>query len=266
MTLMEVRSMFSRSCLAGFVSGLALLAATFAPAMKVTAGADAKTGTFKGTVTLDGTAPTLKSPGKKGDPNVKDAAICVADADIPNETLVHDAGSNGVANVFVYLQKAPAGYKAPPAPTDPVVLDQKACRFFPRGSVVRVGQTVTVLNDDDCLHNTHVISLGFEYNKAIKSKDRVGLTYTFPKGLRTPAKITCDLHPWMLAYQLPLEHPFAAVTDAKGNFEIPGLPAGDYEFTIWHEATGYIEKSYKVSIKAGGEATAAIKLVAAKIK
>ncbi len=263
---MEVRSMFSRSSLAGFVSGLALLAATCTPTLKLSAGADAKTGTFKGTVTLDGAAPALKPLGKKGDPNVKDAAICVADSDLPNESLVLDAGSKGVANVFVYLQKAPAGYTAPAAPTAPVVLDQKACRFFPRGAVVRVGQPVNVLNDDACLHNTHVISLGFEYNQAIKANDRTGLTYKFPKGLRTPAKITCDLHPWMLAYQLPLDHPFGAVTDAKGNFEIPGLPAGDYEFTIWHEATGYIEKSYKVSIKAGGEATAAIKLSAAKIK
>ncbi len=262
---METRKPFSRPSLAGFVAGIALVAATCAPVLKSSA-ADEKTGTFKGTVTLDGTAPALKPLGKKGDANVKDSAICVADADIPNETLVYDAGSNGVANVFVYLQKAPAGYKAPEAPKEPAVLDQKACKFLPRAVVVRAGQPVNVLNDDECLHNTHVISLGFEYNQAIKSKDRTGLTYKFPKGLRTPAKITCDLHPWMLAYQLPLEHPFGAVTDAKGNFEIKGLPAGDYEFTIWHEATGYIEKSYKVSIKAGGEATAALKLNAAKIK
>lgn len=263
---MKTNSPFSRPSLAGFLAGLALLASTCGPVMTTAGGADAMTGTFKGTVTLDGAAPTLMSPGKKGDANVKDAAICVADADIPNETLVHDSGTKGVANVFVYLQKAPAGYKAPDAPTKPVVLDQKACRFFPRAVVVRAGQPVNVLNDDDCLHNTHVISLGFEYNQAIKSKDRTGLNYKFPKGLRTPAKITCDLHPWMLAYQLPLEHPFGVVTDAKGNFEIPGLPAGDYEFTIWHEATGYVEKSYKVSVKAGGAVTAAIKLPAAKIK
>jgi plastocyanin len=259
---MRNRSTLTRASLAGLVGTLAVVAGAMLPVARA---ADA-TGTFKGTVTLDGAAPALKPLYKKGDANVKDSAICVADSDLPNEDIVFDAGTKGVANVFVYLQKAPAGYKAPAVPADPIVLDQKACRFFPRAAVVRVGQEVSVLNDDDCLHNTHVTSISYQFNEAIRAKDRKGLKYKFPKALKTPAPVTCDLHPWMKAFQLAVDHPFATVTDEKGNFEITGLPAGDYEFTVWHEATGYVERSLKVSIKAGAETKNAIKIPASKIK
>ena len=51
---------------------------------------------------------------KKNDPKVKDAdrAICAAEDYFSEELLVNDKAGNGVANVVVYLQKAPEGYKA----------------------------------------------------------------------------------------------------------------------------------------------------------
>jgi hypothetical protein len=32
-----------------------------------------------------------------------------------------------------------------------------------------------------------------------------------------------------------LDHPFFAVTDEAGNFEIRNLPAGKYKVGLWHE-------------------------------
>jgi len=51
-----------------------------------------------------------------------------------------------------------------------------------------------------------------------------------------------------------LDHPFMAVTDEEGNFSIEGLPAGSYEFRVWHERGDVLEKELKVDVK-GGEST-----------
>ncbi len=49
------------------------------------------------------------------------------------------------------------------------------------------------------------------------------------------------------------DHPFAAVTDKTGAFRIDNLPAGEHKFRIWHERTGYLEKSLTVKIEASQE-------------
>ena len=45
-------------------------------------------------------------------------------------------------------------------------------------------------------------------------------------------------HPWEKAYVGVLRHPFFAVTDKLGNYEIRGLPPGTYKLVVWHEAFG----------------------------
>ncbi|MFV0444558.1 MAG: carboxypeptidase regulatory-like domain-containing protein, partial [Planctomycetaceae bacterium] len=51
---------------------------------------------------------------------------------------------------------------------------------------------------------------------------------------------------WMLAWQLPLDHPYGAVTNENGEFEIRDLPAGKHKFTIWHEGNVLTEKEVTV--------------------
>ena len=65
--------------------------------------------------------------------------------------------------------------------------------------------------------------------------------------------MTCDFHSWMKAYHLPLDHPFGAVTDENGNFEIADLPVGDHEFVVWHESAQgqLVERKLKVAVQAG---------------
>ena len=73
----------------------------------------------------------------------------------------------------------------------------------------------------------------------------------------------------MLAFHLPLDHPFGAVTDKDGNFKIENLPPGDYQFKVWHEKAdggkgGFLESKYKVSVKGGDVPPVTISADAAK--
>ena len=48
----------------------------------------------------------------------------------------------------------------------------------------------------------------------------------------------CDVHGWMSAYVNVVAHPFFAVTNDAGGFEIKGLPPGAYTIELWHERLG----------------------------
>ena len=36
------------------------------------------------------------------------------------------------------------------------------------------------------------------------------------------------------------DHPFFAVTEADGSFEIKGVPAGDPDLIVWQEKVGFV--------------------------
>lgn len=57
----------------------------------------------------------------------------------------------------------------------------------------------------------------------------------------------------MQAYIRVDDHPFHAVTDARGNFRIDGVPQGTYTLELWHERLGPMEQ--KVTIPEAGHAS-----------
>lgn len=216
-------------------------------------GADAGgVGSFTGKVVLTGNAPSLPLPllHSKG-AAVKDAAACSAE-DVPDERLIVGA-DNGVANVFVYLARAPKGVDIPDAPAEPIMFDQKSCRFIPHCVFVPTGQPVAILNADSVPHNAHTYPVkNPSINQVVAANEREGkLQVVYNRAETVPLSVKCDYHTWMVAYHLPLDHPFAAVTDENGEFEIPNLPAGEYEFVVWHEAAGYVHRKFKAKVTGG---------------
>lgn len=215
-------------------------------------------GTLKGRVILEG---SVNVPGPIT-PN-KDA-FCIARAPIPNDRIELGA-DNGLANVFIYLANAPAGTKQPES-TEPIKFDQVSCRFVPHCLTVQTNQTILVLNSDETLHNTHTYPQrqpGFNQSVAPGEKDGVPLAYS--RSERVPVSVMCDIHPWMLAYHLPLDHPYNVVTDGDGSFEIADLPAGRHEFTIWHGVSGVINNRYAVEIPVDGTAEVEIRVPAQQL-
>lgn len=210
-------------------------------------------GSFTGRVVFKGEPPAEPLIIKKGDASAKDAAVCAA-MDLPDESLVVSK-DGGVANVFIYLPKAPVGAKKAEASAEPVIFDQKNCRFIPHTLGVLTGTTVKVLNDDAVLHNTHNYPADGDnptINSGIKPNDRNGLDLVYQASEKEPLAVKCDIHPFMIAYHLPLNHQYFAVTDKDGHFEIKDLPSGEHEFAVWHEKKkGFLTRKLKVSIKDG---------------
>lgn len=53
-------------------------------------------------------------------------------------------------------------------------------------------------------------------------------------------------------------HPWFAVTDARGAFELTGVPPGDYVIVAWHETLG--TRKGRVTVTAQGSAEASFRL------
>ncbi len=214
--------------------------------------AQAQWGTLKGQILLEGDTPKVESLVVKGDEQVKDA-LCRA-FEIPDESLLVDPGTRGIANVFVFLPRAPAKiYEGQVnGSEEPLVFDQQGCRFIPHTMVVRTGQKVLVKSNDATNHNTHTSPIfNTPENFLVSPGEREGQPISFRIAEPVPVKVTCDLHPWMSSFWLVIDHPYGAITDEHGEFVLPDLPAGTHALRVWHERTGWIEKSFSVEVSEG---------------
>jgi len=99
-----------------------------------------------------------------------------------------------------------------------------------------VGQTLEVRNSDATLHNvmgTPRNNPPFNFGMPVP-----GGTYNLVfKQPEMKLNTKCFMHPWMSGYVHVLEHPFFAVTGEDGTFSIKGLPPGEYEVSVLHEAS-----------------------------
>ncbi len=224
--------------------GDAAVAATTDAAVTPGDAAPTGIGSFKGTVVIQGDFAPLPAKYAKG-AAPKDTDVCGVEQ-IPDESVVANDGK--LANVFIYLAKAPKG--TPTAPTEPIVFDQKSCIFKPHALVVQTKQIVKILNSDAALHNTHTYpSRNSSFNQGVKPNETVGVDLVYTRAEAEPFQVGCDVHAWMTAWHLPVDHPYAAVSGPDGKFEIKDLPAGKHEFKVWHEKGKLLQKSLIVTIK-----------------
>ena len=203
-------------------------------------------GTLKGRVVLQGDAPPLAPLLAKG--GQTNDTICSENA-VPNESVVSQNG--GLANVYIYMKKKP-DRAIPAAPAEPLIVDQQGCKFVPHASIARVGQQMILKNADPIAHNTKAGST-FNINNLISPGEdgRKGSSLAVKKTEKEPVRFECSIHSWMSCYVLSLDHPWGVVTDAEGKFEIKDVPAGEWEFVVWHEKAdkNYIRRSWKVKIE-----------------
>ena len=174
----------------------------------------------------------------------KDKEVC---GKIPlyDESLVVNKENKGIQNVICYLylgrrDKQPSVHPSYAESSKATLsLDNNLCRFEPHIQIVRTGQPLDVLNTDPVGHNTNVSTLtNPAQNILIPGGGKVSMK--FAKEERLPAKVACNIHPWMSGYVVVRENPYAAVSDEDGNLTIKNLPAGKHTFQFWHEKSGYV--------------------------
>ncbi|HJT53182.1 MAG TPA: carboxypeptidase regulatory-like domain-containing protein [Candidatus Angelobacter sp.] len=211
----------------------------------------ANAGSIKGAVDFKGALPRVPTIDMTADP------MCPQTAQ-PAETAVVKNGK--LANVFVYVKEgAPAGPY--PVPSEPVVLDQKNCRYSPHMMGVMAKQPFKITNTDQADHNIHDMpSKNPAWNETQMPTDKpIVKSFTTPEMM---IALQCNQHPWMRAYVNVMSNPYYAVTGPDGSFEIKNLPPGEYTLAAVHEKFG--EKTMKVKVEPKQAAKADFEFSAAR--
>lgn len=164
----------------------------------------------------------------------KDEAVCAPGGQAPpQQFLVVDPASKGIANVAIYPRKVSRVHDDMGPRTESFLFDQKVCVFLTHVAAFTVGQPVEIKNSDSVGHNTNITGQN-GFNQTIPSGG--SSPFTAKREEAVPAPVSCSIHPWMRAYMLPRKNAYFAVTAADGSFEIANLPAGEeVEIQVWHE-------------------------------
>jgi len=212
-------------------------------------------GTLKGRVVVDKPPSNLDAEDAKYVKSIKDVGkdvdTCLMGSAVEkgDQQWILAKDKKGVANVFVWLQPPDDDHvfkidweKKPWK--EMVVIDQPHCAFLPHAQALFVpddeskkGQFLRVMNSADINHNTNW-SGGDDNkgdNKIIPKKDHFDIMDLRPSSTRVILK--CNIHTYMSGVVRVFNHPYIAVTDEDGNFEIKNAPAdADVRVMVWHEA------------------------------
>jgi choline dehydrogenase-like flavoprotein len=184
-------------------------------------------GTISGTVKWTGTMPHLTPFAISKDPQICD----------PNSKKTRDlerlviGPQAGVANTVVFLKDISSG-KAMDLPQQRRFLDQRLCRYEPHILLVPANSELQMKSSDATLHTIHMdgaatYNLPFPFTNQIVARKMptVGLV-----------SLRCNGgHTWMNAEMFVVPHPYYAVTDENGKFELSDVPPGEYQIVAWHE-------------------------------
>jgi hypothetical protein len=234
---------------------------------------------LKGKVTFDGDPPKPKDL-KPDMEKQQDKDHCLKGPTLDPTWMV--GADKGVANVVVWL-RAPEGHyfdipAADQSRTKEVIMDQPFCEFQPHvvafnpyfwdpasKKLKPTGEKFRVENSAPIPHNTaftptqKLVNTG--KNEILKPKANMPIDArpgpdTQPGGEEL-LNINCDIHKWMTAKALVFDHPYFAVTNDKGEYEIKGAPAGaEVLLAYWHETfpgnnLRTMAKTEKITLKEG---------------
>ncbi len=239
-------------------------------------------GSISGSVTLVGEVPKPKGYNLT---TLPDAIYCGRISDGRGWRLLQpfNVGEHGeFRQVVVLLQEIEKG--KPFGAYKPPRIEARDCRFMPFVTVVRDHHDVVVVNMDPAMHDiqayeTSHLGPRVLFNVPLPISPRypheAGLSAHFHKHYEgTPMNQTvkmtkgreiftmqCGFHAYMESWALVVDHPYYAITDQDGRFEIDDIPPGTYKVTIWHP---YVRETYEetVIIKPKEETTVGFKVAA----
>ena len=254
--LLDQRRKFIKEITA--LSGLALVTgAELCRAAPVSITGDRKNddknwGTVKGKIKFEGDIPKQKEvslEGLKIPP--KDMEWFRSAGPILEEDWVVNKENRGVQWVVVWLipDNAPKNknaklevhekFKAPLSEKERfVIVDQDPKGYVPHTVAIHEGIGIKLRNKGPVAHVFQLTSFknkmpvqNMAPNTEIDLKDF--------KADRSPNKFTCTPHPWEAMWLRIFDHPYYAVTNADGEFEIKNAPAGPCRIVVWQEEIGF---------------------------
>ncbi len=206
----------------------------------IPAAALSQTGTISGVVHVEGTVPAPRLIEVD-----KNQEIC-GNTITARDVIVHD-GTIAYAVAFIEGLEGETD-------TREYILSNAECVFDPPVLAATVGGVLVVDNQDDILHNTHLNLQRGTRTRTVGNwaLSRKGARIQADRPLRRPGLIDveCDAHGWMHAKIMVFDHPYFAVTDKLGVFEITEVPVGTHTVTVWHEVFGELHQSITVEANA----------------
>jgi hypothetical protein len=184
-------------------------------------------GTIKGAVRWSGPQPHIASFLITKDPQICD----------PDSHKVRDlerliiGPEGGVANTVVFIKHISRGKNFDLA-TPRQFLNQHLCRYEPHILVVPQHAALQMKSSDATLHTIHMEGAA-NYNLPFPFPEQ-----TISRNMDSPGLVHLKCnggHVWMNAEMFVVPHPYYAVTDESGAFELSDVPPGDYEVAAWHE-------------------------------
>lgn len=181
--------------------------------------------------------------GKKEDAKkidvTRDVEFCGKHDLVDESVVVGEDG--GLMNVIIYAYDGSGGIDIPAIHPDlkgkekSVELANQNCRFEPHVVLCQVGDTLKITNPDPVGHNCN---LPFLNGRPINVTIPPGKFHDHKLEVAEPAPIPgeCNIHPWMQAKVVVLEHPYVAKSGKDGVLTIKNLPAGEkLAFRVYHE-------------------------------
>jgi plastocyanin len=174
------------------------------------------------------------------------SALADAGSSLKGEVKFEGTPPKGTANVVVYVSDGLTSRNFQP-PQEAAVFTQKGCQYKPHVLAMQANQKLEVVNDDETTHNIHPSPANNrEWN--MTQPHGAPLEQTFAREeIAIPVK--CNVHPWMRGYIAVFKHPYFAVTDKDGKFEVKDLPPGTYTISAWQEKLG--TQTQKITIGTG---------------
>ena len=204
-------------------------------------------GTIKGRIVFDGNVPYAKEIDLDSQKlSTADLAWFKSMGPVLNQDWVIDPKSKAIQWVIVWLlpEQKDAELKPHesllelPKEKKLVMVDQEPKGYVPHAVAIQPGQGIVMRNKGPV---PHVFNLtGFKndpFNRAMPPGSEIAIEALKPE----PAaiQINCPPHPWERMWVRSFEHPYFAVTDAAGNFEIKLAPSGKCRLVVWHETAGF---------------------------
>jgi len=192
-------------------------------------GTTAETGTLRGRIEVPDAAAAVPRPSV---------------ADLAGHS--HSADAVDRRRCVVYLASAPMPAFDELRPGR-ARMDQRGEQFSPRVLAITAGTIVDFPNSDRTFHNVFSLAKSRTFDLGRYAPGRTGAVRFDRPGI---VPVFCDIHSHMSAYILVFGHPYFAVTDDAGRYQIPNVPAGSYSLMVWSELG--VAAPRRVTVPEGG--------------